>query len=406
MKKTALFVLFPLYLISAEMNDYNHGLNYYQNYQYKEAYPIVLEEAKKGNKEAQYLLGNMYQYGYGVKKDSDEATLWYKKSSSTYAYIVNRNTNESNSSYSSNKIEKQMSGSIQQGLQLIFSKLDTRLPEVKKEIQKLVDKDFGLLPYDINYLNPISYSTSKYNKHYSQYVHDNLPSTYEKNMEVEFQLSLQKPLSYNLLGLNEYISVAYTQQVWWQMYSDSAPFRETNYSPEIFMSIPSLYEVDQLNNLKRIQFGYRHQSNGQDGYRSRSWNRLFLSSFWQFENFFLKAQGWYRIPETKKPEEFYTGVNPDVTGDDNPNIEEYLGYGDIHLKYLYGKNQFGFMLRNNLKLDGNRGAIQIDWSAPLPHSENSYWYTKVFNGYGESLIDYDKSITKISVGFAFYRSMF
>ena len=64
------------------------------------------------------------------------------------------------------------------------------------------------------------------------------------------------------------------------------------------------------------------------------------------------------------------------------------------------------MLRNNFKLDSNKGAIELDWSAPLHYSQNTYWYAKVFNGYGESLIDYDRSLTKISFGFAFYRSLF
>ena len=403
MKRLVLFLLLPIYLFSFEVNDYSQGLNYYQNHNYEKAYPIVLNEAKKGNREAQYLLANMYQYGYGVKEDKNEAIFWLKKSSSSYAYILNQENNESNTSGIKKIIEKQMSKSTQKGLQLLFSKLDTNSPEVKKEVQKLTDRNFGLLPYHVNYLNPLSYSTSKYNRYYS---HDNLPSKYEKNIEVEFQLSLQKPLTYDLLGLNEYISLAYTQKVWWQTYSESAPFRETNYTPEIFISIPSRYEVDMLSNLKMIQFGYRHQSNGQDGYRSRSWNRIFLSSFWQIDNLFLKAQAWYRIPEDKKGEDFYTGINPNASGDDNPNIENYLGYGDIHLKYLYGQNQFGLMLRNNLKVEGNKGAVEFNWSAPLHLSKNSYWYAKVFNGYGESLIDYDRSVTKLSFGFAFYRSLF
>lgn len=43
-----------------------------------------------------------------------------------------------------------------------------------------------------------------------------------------------------------------------------------------------------------------------------------------------------------------------------------------------------------------------DWSASLPLSKNSYGYAKVFNGYGESLIYYDRSVSKVSFGFAFY----
>jgi len=83
---------------------------------------------------------------------------------------------------------------------------------------------------------------------------------------MSFQLSLQKVLSYDLLGLNEFISASYTQQVWWQTYSESAPFRETNYTPEVFLTIPSIQSIDKLLHLKMIQFGYRHQSNGRRGF--------------------------------------------------------------------------------------------------------------------------------------------
>jgi len=43
---------------------------------------------------------------------------------------------------------------------------------------------------------------------------------------------------------------------------------------------------------------------------------------------------------------------------------------------------------------------------PFFGSTNMYWYTKIFSGYGESLIDYDRSITKASFGFSFSRGLF
>ncbi len=403
MKKIKSTLFLWLFLFSlADASNYQQGLQLYHAQNYKEAFPIILNEAKKGNKEAQYLLGTIYQEGNGIPKDIEKSNFWYKKASSLYHYVVIDNCKASVPQNLSTKIEKQMKTSTtQQGLQQFFSKMDTTLPEVKEEVEKLVNRNFGLLPYHINYINPFGYATHKYNYHYTQYEHDQLPSKYEKNTEVEFQLSLQKVLSYDLLGLNEYISAAYTQQVWWQTYSKSAPFRETNYTPEIFMTIPSPWD-----NLKMVQFGYRHQSNGQDGYRSRSWNRFILSSFWQFKNLFLKTELWYKVDEDKKSEKFYQGINPNAQGDDNPDINDYLGYGNIKLQYLYGKNQFGLQIRNNLKTEHNRGAVTLDWSSPVYQSKNTYWYAKFFNGYGESLIDYDRSVTKLSFGFAFYRSLF
>ncbi len=398
--------LLTSFLLSSDLTDYTNGLEYYKTQQYEKAYPIILQEAEKGNKEAQYLLATFYENGYGVEKDLSQSMFWYKKASSTYAYIANIQKDDNNSSEEAPKIVEVQSEDTedQQGLQFIFSKMDLSSPNVKDEVGKIVNKDFGILPYHSNYILPISYSFNRYNKEYSTV--ENSQETYGSNTEVEFQLSLQKNLSYNLFGFNEYISLGYTQHVWWQLYTDSAPFRETNYMPEVFMIVPTSYEIDKLNNLKAVKFGYRHQSNGQDGYRSRSWDRLFLATYWQWDNLFLKAEGWYRIPEDRKGAEFYDGTNLNAKGDDNPDIEDYLGYGDIDIKYLYGKHQFGLMVRNNLKSSNNKGAVQFDWSVPVNDSKNTYWYIKVFNGYGESLIDYDKSNTKISFGFSFFRSLF
>jgi len=97
MKKVVFYLFVPFCTIYAYVDDYNKGLNYYQNNNYKKAYPIILKEAKKGNKEAQYLLGNMYEHAYGIQKDKNKAILWYKKSSS-YAYILNQENNERNTS--------------------------------------------------------------------------------------------------------------------------------------------------------------------------------------------------------------------------------------------------------------------------------------------------------------------
>jgi len=386
------------------MSNYTQGLEFYKTKQYEKAYPIILQEAQRGNKEAQYLLALFYENGLGVKKDLIESISWYKQASSTYAYITQTQENNTTQTITTADVVDDENNKEQKGLQFIFSKMDLSSPNVKDEVGKIVNKNFGILPYHSNYILPISYNKNSYTKKYSTtQISD---EKYDSNTEAEFQLSLQKNLSYNLFGFNEYISLGYTQHVWWQLYTDSAPFRDTNYTPEFFVTVPTSYHIDKLNNLKAIRFGYRHQSNGQDGYRSRSWDRLFLATFWQWDNLFVKVEGWYRIPEDRKGQEFYNGVDINAKGDDNPDILDYYGYGDIDIKYLYGKHQFGLMLRNNLKSDNNKGAVQLDWSVPVSDSKNTYWYVKVFNGYGESLIDYDKSNTKISFGFSFFRSLF
>ncbi len=375
-----LFVLGSVDIYAKISIDYAEALKLYKTHHYKKAFPIIEKEAKEGDKEAQYLLAFMYENGYGIQKDATKALHWYKKASSTFKYVTKQNEN----------ITTDKEDEI---LQYAYTKFDLSDPYAKKEISKLTNKNFGILPYKTNYLLPLSYSGKKY-------------PGYTNNIETEFQISMLKNLTYNLFGFNEVISAAYTQKSLWQAYSKSAPFRETNYEPEIFITFPTPHYMDTQSHIKAFQFGFNHQSNGQKKYKSRSWNRLMFSTFWQWRNLFLKTRLWYRIPENKKSKAFYEGKDPNAKGDDNPDIEKYLGYGDISFKYLYKENQFGLKIRNNLRTNHNKGSIEFTFSRPIYRFKTIYWYIKYFNGYGESLIDYNRNVSKISLGFAFYRGLF
>jgi hypothetical protein len=47
---------------------------------YREAFQQLLPLATEGNKEAQYAVGYMYYYGYGVSQDTETGIFWIKKS--------------------------------------------------------------------------------------------------------------------------------------------------------------------------------------------------------------------------------------------------------------------------------------------------------------------------------------
>lgn len=80
---------------------------------------------------------------------------------------------------------------------------------------------------------------------------------------------------------------------------------------------------------------------------------------------------------------------------------------DINIAYLHKKHQFGLMLRNNLRFDSdNKGAVEFTYAYPLFNSPNTSLYVKLFNGYGESLIDYNQNVTKASIGFSFSNGLF
>jgi phospholipase A1 len=97
-------------------------------------------------------------------------------------------------------------------------------------------------------------------------------------------------------------------------------------------------------------------------------------------NLDLGARVWHRFDE--EPE-----------NDDNPDITRYLGYGELFAGYQIGRHHVGLMLRN----PANHVAVQADWSYGL--SDRLRFYVQYFNGYGESLIDYDRQVNRIGAGF-------
>ena len=247
--------------------------------------------------------------------------------------------------------------------------------ETEQTIIQMLSSSFNLYPYYENYLLPFSYvSNAKDGR---------------KKSETKFQLSVKKPIAHNLLGLNESLYFGYTQTSWWQLYAPSSPFRETNYKPEVFMMIP--YGKKDHTALKALKLGFLHESNGQDTPKSRSWNRLYAESYFQVDNLFINPRVWYRIPENEGE-------------DDNPDLEDYLGYGDLNFILPYKSHNFKLLLRNNLKFNGeNKGFTELSWTFPLMNSKNSFGYLQLSNGYGDSLIDYNKDLSRFSFGISLSR---
>jgi phospholipase A1 len=56
------------------------------------------------------------------------------------------------------------------------------------------------------------------------------------------------------------------------------------------------------------------------------------------------------------------------------------------------------MFRNNLRTSGNKGAIELGWSFPLYRKLKGY--VQYFNGYGQSILDYNDAANTIGVGLA------
>ena len=247
---------------------------------------------------------------------------------------------------------------------------------------------FAILPHKPNYLLPMSYTSTVNYDHVG--LSDKTTFDGLSHTEVKFQVSLKAPLVEGVFNGKGGVYVAYTSTSWWQAYnsSHSSPFRETNHEPEAFIVFPTQYDVFGMN-LRVVTAGISHQSNGRTRALSRSWNRVYVNFILEKAGYYVGFKPWWRIPEDKKE-------NPDdAKGDDNPDIEKYMGYGELRVGYKMGESNLGVMLRNNLRSE-NKGAVQLDWSFPI--NQRFKGYVQYFNGYGESLIDYNSSVSRFSVG--------
>lgn len=319
----------------------------------------LMHDATSGKPEAAFALGSYYE----GKGDHTQAMQWYKKASQRALSLPLHAAPLPPSATQKHHATPQIEAVLR------HYKED---PNTYANMSQMIHKSFDITPYKMNYLLPVSY--------------DGAAPQGRNPMETKFQISFQKILTHDLLGLGEHFALAYTQTSWWQTGEHSTPFRESNYQPEFFAFIP---HPDLQSPIKAYQIGLLHESNGQDEPLSRSWNRLYAKAYLHVGPMLIAPRIWYRLPE-------------ETLDDDNPDIHRYLGYGDIEMVYPYGKHTFKLLARHNFHTDQPRGAVEFGWSFPL-WEEYLFGYLQLFSGYGESLIDYNRRSDRIGVGFALSR---
>ncbi|WWL36204.1 phospholipase A [Shewanella khirikhana] len=267
---------------------------------------------------------------------------------------------------------------------------DSLVDERVKDELATSEHPFVITPHKVNYILPVTYNSSPNMAPFEKEAAEH-PFTLDE-MEAKFQISFKFPLWYNVFGDNGHLFFAYTNQSYWQVYNKdiSSPFRETNHEPELFMLFNNDWEVFGMTN-SFWGFGAVHQSNGKSGDLSRSWNRLYGTMVFDRGPLAIGAKVWWRLPEDAKE---YEG---DPRGDDNPDIDDYMGNFELQAVYGLDEHRFTMLLRNNLD-SPNRGAFEFTWSYPI--IGNLRLYTQYFNGYGESLIDYNAHTQRIGIGFS------
>ena len=240
----------------------------------------------------------------------------------------------------------------------------------------------------LNYIMPVL-TTNRINRDAYQAI-DGFTENFE-DIEAKFQLSLKVPLnSDDIFFEGDGLYFAFTMEAWWQVYSDniSKPFRETNYKPEIMYGMPLPWRLFEGNT--GLVLGAEHQSNGRSQLLSRSWNRVYANLFFEKGDFALSFKPWWRVPEEDKQFDF------DPDGDDNPDIADYMGHFELGLAYTWHDYELSFKGRRSFS--ESNGAVELGLTFPLWGKLRGY--AMFFDGYGESLIDYNHKQTRFGLGIA------
>lgn len=208
------------------------------------------------------------------------------------------------------------------------------------------------------------------------------PTAELDDSEMMFQLSIKAPIWQNMFGSNIDGYFGFTTKSYWQLFNDdfSAPFRETNYQPELF--IRKVNSPGSGFDIFGWDLGVNHESNGRSEPLSRSWNRVMGRLGLQVTNeFTLAARAWWRIPE-------------DEEDDDNPKMYRYYGYGDVRAIWTPNRNTFTALLRPGTE----EFSYELTWSYPI--SRVFRIYALYYKGFGESLIDFDYENERFAIGIA------
>lgn len=205
----------------------------------------------------------------------------------------------------------------------------------------------------------------------------------KENLKLQFSGKYRVAKSFNLY-------LGYTQTMFWNIYNTSAPFDDINYNPEVFYR---LVETDSKF-LKSIDFGVQHTSNGEDGDKSRSLNRIFLKTN------FVTNIGRNTILGEFKLQDIYSKASA------NANVVDYMGYWDfkvtvthifvhdtqrldVEYRFFAGKKVF------NIEKGGRELGLIYRLGS---ENFNPAFYLQYYSGYAESLLHYNQKVSQARLG--------
>ena len=195
-----------------------------------------------------------------------------------------------------------------------------------------------------------------------------------------FQVSIRQRLTKTVLPFKTFAYLTYTQKSFWDIYSESSPFRDINYNPGIGLA-KVFISKGQLLGSGAIQV--MHESNGKDGESSRSWNYLNLTAKY-YINLHLNISGELWIPY--------------VDGGGNKDLLDYKGLGKLNINCTDNTQKWWLELQLNPRKGFGNINVTASIGYKISNSLNQYVFLHFQDGYANSLLDYNKYSTNLRIG--------
>lgn len=187
----------------------------------------------------------------------------------------------------------------------------------------------------------------------------------------------------------------YTQVSFWDLKSDSAPFEDTSYKPELFHLSSNLSWRPSWVQGLFLQSGVLHESNGRGGDASRNTNIFYIKPV---AVFFSRGSNLGLQVAPKIWGYFHNSDN------NNGDLADYRGYFEIDVKM--GRSN-GLVAGANFRWAREGGSVQVDLNYPLhQYLANNLavdFQIQYVNTLAESLLNYRDRTEAFRLGLSFVR---
>ena len=201
------------------------------------------------------------------------------------------------------------------------------------------------------------------------------------NSDVKFQISFQQRLTKSVLPWHSYLYLFYTQKAMWNVLERSLPFHDLNFNPGIGISRFIILKNRLVGKATLI---VEHESNGKDGIESRSWNKISL------------AAEAYISPQLMAHAKFWI---PIIDGEYNRDILKYSGISQAGFQAISNDNKWvldmTMVKRKGWNFNFNT-IVQLGYR--INNNSNQFIMLQYYNGYGETMLDYNQYHSRIRFG--------